>query len=247
MRFTGQTAIVTGGASGIGLATALRLAGEGATVFIADLREPAELSSLPGDLRFERCDVTSAADVQALVEAALAHGGRLDVLVHSAGIAATGTVVETAEEDWDRVMAVNLKGAFLCARAAIAHMREHGGGAVVLVASEEGLIGGGGAAAYCTSKGGVIQLTRAMAVDHAGEGVRVNCVCPGPVDTQLLHDFYDAGTQPDEVARSASRHTLLGRLAQPDEIAGLIAFAASPDASYLVGSVLVADGGVTAQ
>ena len=251
VRFAGKVALVTGGASGIGLAAATRLLAEGATVVVADVQspagEPGERLSADDRAHLVSCDVTDAAAVEAVVDRIVdAHGG-VDVLVHAAGIAHVGTVLETSEAAWDRVMAVNLKGAFLCCRAVARVMQGRGRGAIVLVASEEGVVGGARAAAYCASKGGVIQLTRAMAVDHGPEGLRVNCVCPGPVQTPLLQAFFEAKPDPLAAARAATDSTVLRRIGRPEEIASLIAFAASDEASYLTGSILMADGGVTAQ
>lgn len=251
MRFDDKIAIVTGGISGIGLATGERLLAENSTVVFADVREPqgaaADLLGSEPHASFAQCDVTDAVAVERLAERVFADHGRIDVLVAAAGVAYVGTVVETDDDAWERVMAVDLRGVFVCCRAVARLMCRRRAGAIVIVASEEGLVGGARSAAYCAAKGGVIQLTRAMAVDHAADGLRVNCVCPGPVQTPLLQAFFDHKEDPEAARRAAARSTLLDRIGRPEEIASLIAFAASDEASYITGSVLVADGGVTAR
>jgi len=173
--------------------------------------------------------------------------GRLDVLVNNAGVELAKTVPDTTEDEWNRLMAVNLKGVFLCCKAAIPVMERQGGGVIVNVASEMGVVGGSEIAAYAASKGGVVQLTKAMAIDHAGDQIRVNCVCPGPVATPLLEALIRDSSNPEEERRQIVDRTLLKRLARPEEIANVILFLASDAASYLTGSIVVADGGWTAR
>jgi len=164
-------------------------------------------------------------------------------VVAAAGIAARGTVADTDPDDWDRVLAVNLRGVYLTGRATIPHLRAAGGGAIVNIASQLGLVAAAGAAAYCASKGAVISLTRAMAIDHGHEGIRVNCVCPGPTDTPLLDPYFGAAADPAAERRAYEAMQLHARLVTADEIAGAVAYLAEPGASSTMGAALVVDGG----
>src|SRR5262249_33383423 len=176
-------------------------------------------------------DVTSEADVQRGVDEAVATLGGLEVVVAAAGVAGRGTAAETPLAEWERVFAVHVRGVYLAARAAIPHLRAAGGGAIVVVASQLGLVAAAGAAAYCASKGAAVMLTRAMAVDHASEGIRVNCVCPGPTDTPLLEDYFAAAPDPSDERRRYESAQVHGRLIEPEEIADPISYLASPPAS----------------
>jgi NAD(P)-dependent dehydrogenase (short-subunit alcohol dehydrogenase family) len=245
-----KVAIITGAASGIGLAAARRFVAEGAKVVVADVQdashEVGEMTKQGGEAIFLQVDVSSEAQVDRLIERTVAAYGRLDVLVNCAGVELSKKITDTSEAEWDRLMSVNLKGVFLCSKAAIPVMQRNGG-VIVNVASELGLVGGSEIAAYCASKGGVVQLTKAMAVDHAGDGIRVNCVCPGPVSTPLLEAIIRASSDPEGERRRIAEKTLLKRLGRPEEIANVILFLASEESSYLTGSVVAADGGWTAQ
>jgi NAD(P)-dependent dehydrogenase (short-subunit alcohol dehydrogenase family) len=250
MRMKDRVSVITGAGSGIGLATAHRLAREGATVILADCRNATaqanELATSGAEARFVQTDVSSAAQVEKLIQETLSAFGRLDVLVNNAGVELPKTITETTEAEWDRLMEINLKGVFLCSRASIPAMRRQGGGVIVNVASELGLVGGSEIAAYCATKGGVVQLTKAMAVDHAADGIRVNCVCPGPVDTPLLEATIRGSSDPEQERRNIVEKTLIKRVGRPEEIANVILFLASSESSYMTGSVVVVDGGVTA-
>jgi len=245
-----KVAIITGAASGIGLAAARRFVAEGAKVVVADVqdasREVGEMTKQGGEALFVQADVSSEAQVDRLIERTVAAYGRLDVLVNCAGVELSKKITDTSEAEWDRLMSVNLKGVFLCSKAAIPVMQRNGG-VIVNVASELGLVGGSEIAAYCASKGGVVQLTKAMAIDHAADGIRVNCVCPGPVSTPLLEAIMGASSDPEGERRRIAEKTLLKRLGRPEEIANVILFLASEESSYLTGSVVAADGGWTAQ
>lgn len=251
MRLKDKVTIITGAKSGIGLATASRFGDEGAKVVLADVRDAEQevrgITKRGGEALFAQADVSSEAQVTALIEKALSAYGRLDVLVNNAGIELAKKVTDTTEAEWDRLMDVNLKGVFLCCKAAIPVMRRQGGGVIVNVASELGLVGGSEIAAYSASKGGIVQLTKAMAIDHVGDGIRVNCVCPGPVATPLLEAIIEASSDPEEERRSIVEKTLMKRVGRSEEIADVILFLASEESSYMTGSVVVVDGGLTAQ
>jgi NAD(P)-dependent dehydrogenase (short-subunit alcohol dehydrogenase family) len=229
--------LVTGAASGIGAATVRRFRADGAAVAGLDADSGA-LASLAVDVRVET-DVADADAVEAAVDAAAAALGGLDVLVCSAGVIAHGTVLETAPDEWDRLFAVNVRGIYLCARAAIPHLRRAGGGAIVTVASQLGLVAQRRTAAYCAAKGAVLQLTRALALDHAADGIRVNAVCPGPTLTPMVTSLFSRA-ELDEYSATVHAH---GRMVEPDEIADAIAYLASPSAGSTIGAALVVDGG----
>jgi NAD(P)-dependent dehydrogenase (short-subunit alcohol dehydrogenase family) len=249
----GCVAIVTGGASGIGLATAARLGREGARVAVVDRTDPEAavraIVAAGGDAWGIRADVADEGQVGAMVESVLSRAQRVDALVNAAGIGTprAATLDEAPLADWHALCAVNLTGTLLCCRAAIPAMRRGGGGTIVNVASELGLVGAPLSAMYGATKGAVVQLTRALAVDHAVDGIRVNCVCPGPVDTPLLRGAVARAADPEAKMRAEMDSTLLGRLGRPEEIASLIHFLVSDEASFMTGSIVVADGGVTAR
>lgn len=248
MRLAGKLALVTGGASGIGRATALLMASEGAAVAVADLNQRAgqqvadEIVRAGGRAFFEVTDVTSAADCRRLTERAIREFGRIDILFNNAGIIRRATVLDLSEADWDRVMAVNAKSIYLLSREVIPHMLKQGAGSIINTASGWGLAGGAKAAVYCASKGAVVLLTKAMAIDH-GPSIRVNCICPGDTDTMMLHnEAQQLGEQPDHfIAESAKRP--LGRVGTPEEIAQAVLYLASDASSFVTGTALVVDGG----
>ena len=243
-------ALVTGAASGIGQATAMLLAGRGAAVACLDVNADglAETAAAIGERALPiPCDVTDLAAVEAAVSQAAADLGGLDAVANVAGVGDfTGDVAEIAPEEWARVLAINLTGPFHVSRAAIPHLRAAGGGAIVNVSSQFGLVGCLASPAYCASKAGLIGLTRAMAIDHTEEGIRVNCVCPGPVDTPMLA-WTDA--TPELTARERGRtqgRNLSDRSGRPEEIAATIAFLLSDDVGFMSGSVVAVDGAWTA-
>lgn len=233
--------LITGGASGIGAACVRRFQADGDRVAVLD-RDERALAASPAEFG-TTCDVSDADSLGAAVDEAAAALGGLDVVVAAAGIAARGTVADTDPADWDRVLAVNVRGVYLTGRAAIPHLRAAGGGAIVNVASQLGVVAAAGAAAYCASKGAVISLTRAMAIDHGGEGIRVNCVCPGPTDTPLLEPYFGGAPDPAAERRAYEAMQLHSRLVSADEIADAVAYLAGPGATSTMGAALVVDGG----
>lgn len=248
MRLQGKVAIVTGGASGIGRATAELFAVERAMVVIADVDEAggqatvAALADRGAGAEFVRTDVRHRADVQRLVARAVERFGRVDILVNNAGVNILGDVVEAADEEYDLMMDTNVRGTFLCTKFVLPHMRAAGGGVIVNVASVAALVGARRNVVYDASKGAVLNMTRALAVDHAPDGIRVNCICPGLVDTPMTQRWLAGQENPDQIRR----YGLLQRPARPEEIAQAILFLASDMSSYMTGGYLAVDGGFLA-
>ncbi len=249
-RLGGKVAAVTGGASGIGEATARRFAEEGAHVAIADVdaergRAVAdEIRATGARAIFVETRTEREAECVRFIRAAHDELGRLDVLVNNAGMRLYQTVVEASEESWDAILGVNVKGYAFCAKAAIPLMRRTGGGSIVNVASIRAVVAGGNMVQYDTTKAAVAGLTRAMALDHAGEGIRVNAVCPGPIFTRFHERRADtAGKTFEQFRTDFGRGTMLKRAGTPAEVAACILFLASDDASYVTGTSLFVDGG----
>ncbi len=247
----GKCVVVTGVASGIGWACAARLIEEGASVVGADLVEPAETlpGSSPTSWLFHRADVADEEAVANLMAAAVHFGGRIDGVVNSAGVASGGPVHLLDTDEWNRVLGINLTGTYLVAKHAIGAMlsqpRVDGSrGSVVTIASVEGLEGTAGGSVYSASKGGVVILTKSMAIDYAGRGIRVNAVCPGFIDTPMLRGVFDWPGLEESKAGVVAEHKL-GRLGRPEEIAAATAFLLSEDASFITGHALPVDGGYT--
>ena len=249
-RLGGKVAAVTGGASGIGEATARRFAEEGAQVAIADVDADRgrgiadQIQAKGGRAFFLETRTERESDCVAFIRAAREQYGRLDVLVNNAGMRLYQTVVDASEESWDAILAVNVKGYAFCAKAAIPAMRENGGGSIVNVASIRAIVAGGNMVQYDTTKAAVTGLTRAMALDHAAEGIRVNAVCPGPIFTRF-HErrAVAAGKTPEQFQAEFGRGTMLKRPGTPAEVAACILFLASSESSYVTGTCLFVDGG----
>ena len=237
---SGLSAVVTGGASGIGLATARALAAQGAAVAVLDL-DPA---GVPQPLLGLRADVTDDASVRAAVEAAATGLGGIDILVNNAGIGAIGTVEDNPDEQWHRVLDVNVLGIVRTTRAALPHLRRSAHAAVVNTCSIGATAGLPQRALYCASKGAVLSLTLAMAADHVREGIRVNCVNPGTADTPWVGRLLDAADDPEAERAALNARQPMGRLVTADEVAAAIAYLASPAAASVTGTALAVDGGM---
>jgi NAD(P)-dependent dehydrogenase (short-subunit alcohol dehydrogenase family) len=245
----GRVALITGGASGIGRATAVLFAGEGAAVGILDVNEANgksaadEIEAGGGRAFFERTDVTRADDCRRAVKRAVREFGALHILFNNAGIIRRASVVELSEEDWIRVMDVNVKSMFLLSKFAIPEMAGSGGGSIINMGSGWGLAGGPRAAAYCASKGAVVQLTRAMAIDHGTQNIRVNCLCPGDTDTPMLREEARQLGEPGDEFLAEAAHRPLHRIGTPGEIAKAALYLASDASGFVTGTTLVVDGG----
>jgi len=247
MRFENKVVLITGGTRGIGFATAQLFAREGARVVIVG-RVPDKTSEAAREVqgRGEAGDVSVAADCERIVTRTLSLHGRLDVLINCAGVIFRNrTVEQTSEEEWDATFDVNVKGTFLMSKYALPALRETKG-CIVNVSSYVGLVGFAGTSAYAASKAAILNLTRSMALDHAREGMRVNAVCPGSVDTDMIHSAWQQFGDVEQAQKLWAEKHPLGRIASPEEVARAIMFLASKEASFITGAALPVDGGITA-
>jgi NAD(P)-dependent dehydrogenase (short-subunit alcohol dehydrogenase family) len=252
MRLNGKVAIITGGTSGIGEATAVLFAREGAKVAITGRNQErgekivSHITNNGGQAIFLKCDVRFADQCRGSIEQTLAKFSQLDILFNNAGIYLPQTVLECSEDEWDLTMDINLKGTFLMSKHALPGMIARGSGVIINNSSGWGLVGGDKAVSYCASKGGVVLLTKAMAIDHGPQGIRVNCICPGDVDTPMLPvDAQMRGLGRDEYMAGAANRPM-GRVGTAEEIAKAALFLASDESSFMTGASLVVDGGGTA-
>jgi NAD(P)-dependent dehydrogenase (short-subunit alcohol dehydrogenase family) len=252
-RLGGKRAIVTGAGSGIGRSIAIRLAAEGARVVVSDVdgeaaeAVAAEIGGAGGEALVRKTDVTDAADVEGLVGLALTRWGGLDVMVNNAGVGVAGTANTTTEEEYERVMDVCVRGTFLGMKHAIPAIRDSGGGSVVNMSSVAALVGIVDRAVYSAAKGAIFSLTRASAIDHVGEGVRVNCIAPGTVDTPWIARITSGYDDPEEARANMQARQPHGRFVQPEEIAAMAAYLAADESASVIGACMVVDGGVTAR
>lgn len=252
MRLKDRVAIVTGGAKGIGWGICKVLSQEGAKIVVVDWDEKVgketaeEINQGGGEALFVLCDVSNEDQVKAMIEATLTRFGKIDILVNNAGIGVYKPVLETSSADWDRCLAVNLKGQFLCSKYAIPHMQEIGKGAIVNISSVHSFQTVNGVAPYAASKGGITALTRNMAIDY-GPTIRVNSIAPGWVLTPLIQSIFDSYADPADQLRQVERRQVMKRIGRPEDIGYAVAFLASDEASFITGTQLFVDGGLTAQ
>jgi meso-butanediol dehydrogenase / (S,S)-butanediol dehydrogenase / diacetyl reductase len=246
----GSVAVVTGAASGIGFACAELLVSRGANVALCDINAaqgaPRATQIGAGAMFFET-DVSSEESVASSVKAVIDRFGRLDILVNCAAIQIMGTLLETSSEAWDRLHQVNLKGVFLCSKSAMPHLQASGTGAIVNISSILGVVADPDLVAYGAMKGGVIALTKSMAVGYGPSGVRVNCICPGDVNTPMVAAYFDNAPDPAALRAEVNSKYALRRIAEPGEIAEVVAFLASGASSFMTGSILLVDGGLTSK
>jgi meso-butanediol dehydrogenase / (S,S)-butanediol dehydrogenase / diacetyl reductase len=253
-RFGGRTAIVTGGASGLGELTVARLAAAGARVVVADVDELAAqrvagaVAKAGGAAEAVAADVTSEDDVRRMVDAAtISNGARLDVLVCSAAVEVRASLADTGDDDWQRVLDVNLKGPFLCLKHAIPVMARSGGGSAILLGSVLGAIGSPGYAAYCASKGALVNLAKQAAIEHAPDKVRVNVVSPSACEAGLFLKVVEQAPDPEAIKRMVAERTPMRRLGTADDVCESIMFLAGDESSYISGAVFPLDGGLAAR
>jgi NAD(P)-dependent dehydrogenase (short-subunit alcohol dehydrogenase family) len=250
MKLANRAALITGAGSGIGRATAIRLAQDGAKIAVADLNAATGAETVKlikdnnGEAIFLQADVSKVADTERIVAQTAAQFGQLNILVNDAAIMLEKTAVDTTEDEWDRIVNVNLKGTFFCAKYAILQFRRQKTGGVILnMASVNSFFAEGGIAAYSATKGGIAQLTRSLAMDHSAEGIRVNALCPGWIETPMNAKFFASAPH---IREQAGKLHAIGRIGQPEEVANAVAYLVSDEASFITGSLLTVDGGFSA-
>lgn len=249
MDFTGKTILITGAASGMGAASAREFSTLGAKVIIVDINArlaqevAAEIETVPPLIG----DVSESSFCRKVVDEVIERHGRLDVLVNCAGIIVRADAQETTDEQWNKIMGINVNGVFFMSREAIGPMKNQGKGAIINFGSIWGNVGAAGVVAYCASKGAVHQITRSMALDHAKDGIRINAICPGEVNTPMLASERPSPPTPEDLQKLADETIPMARLAEPEEIAKVVVFLASDDASYMTGAMVTADAGYTAR
>ena len=251
-RLSGKVALITGGGAGIGRACALLFAREGARVAVAGRRKhllaavAEEIETSGGNALAIECDVTKRASVEAALENMTKHFRRLDIVVNNAGAVAVADAEKTTDADWDKVVATNLTGTFLVSRAALPALRKGGGGSIINVGSVLGIVGRKQRVAYCAAKAGVIGLTKAMALDHAHENIRVNCICPAIVETEMAMQSLSRTPDPEGERKKRTSEIPLGRMGKPGDVAQMAVYLASDEASWITGVAYPLDGGLTA-
>lgn len=253
MRLAGKVAIVTGSGSGIGAATARLFAREGARVVVADWNRDGGTATAEairgdgGEALFCHTDVSRTDQVQSLIAATTETYGALHILFNNAAVQILGRLADTAEDDWDRIHSVNLKGVFLCCKYAIPAMIRSGGGSIINMASVLAVVGDPDLAAYCAAKGGVVALTKAAALAYGPEGIRCNCISPGDVNTPMVKEYFEKDPNPERLRKEIASKYALRRIAEPQEVAQTALFLASEASSFMTGSMLLVDGGLTSK
>jgi meso-butanediol dehydrogenase / (S,S)-butanediol dehydrogenase / diacetyl reductase len=250
MKLEGRVAIITGGNSGIGRASSILFAREGAKVVVAarnasnGAKVVKEIEDAEGEALFVKTDVSKSEDARALVEKTIAAYGRVDILFNNAALSPVGTVLTTTEEEWRAVIDTNINGTFLCTRYAIPHMIKQGGGSIINTGSINSMMAMRDEAAYDASKGGVLMLTRATALDFAKDNIRANCILPGAIETPMLRDILGQASDPEAAESELVRKHALARIGTPEEVAKVALFLASDDSSFVTGAAYAVDGGM---
>ncbi len=254
MKLTGRVAVITGAGTGIGRATALLFAREGAKVVVNYAHSEDEanevvqkIKAFGGEAFAIKADVSKEAEVKKMIDETIKKYKKIDILFNNAGIELQKPITLTSEEEWDRVLAINLKGMFLCSKHAIPKMEANKKGVIINTASVAGLVGSANLSAYCASKGGVVLLTKTLALELAHQNIRVNCICPGAIETPMIRRFIEQSPDPKEFEQQLNDMHPLGRMGRPEEIAQAALFLASDESSFITGHALAVDGGFTAQ